>query len=236
MSNVNGHDAAAEKKSEPRGWTGVNLDGTLAHYDGWKGADHIGEPVPAMVRKVKAWLAEGQDVRIFTARVSKRLELDDSSPTEELREADRVQVMIQDWSEKHIGVRLPVTCSKDYGMIMLYDDRCTFVFPNEGITHKEHMGFLQAEFLNVANALGVRVRDGANFKEVADECAVKARAGATMRGQQYEAVLALLDGCEDSVAHAITDPALLKSDLHRALQQLRRALPLLRELAGKKAP
>jgi len=29
-----------------KGWVGVDLDGTLAHYDGWKGADHIGEPGP----------------------------------------------------------------------------------------------------------------------------------------------------------------------------------------------
>jgi hypothetical protein len=27
------------------GWIGVDLDGTLAHYDGWKGIDHIGEPI-----------------------------------------------------------------------------------------------------------------------------------------------------------------------------------------------
>lgn len=28
------------------GWIGVDLDGTLAIYDVWRGANHIGEPVP----------------------------------------------------------------------------------------------------------------------------------------------------------------------------------------------
>lgn len=27
-----------------QGWIGVDLDGTLAEYHGWKGAEHIGQP------------------------------------------------------------------------------------------------------------------------------------------------------------------------------------------------
>ena len=41
-------------------WIGVDLDGTLAHYKGWKGRDHIGEPIPAMMQRVKQWLEEGK--------------------------------------------------------------------------------------------------------------------------------------------------------------------------------
>ena len=26
----------------------VDLDGTLAHYDKWRGIDHIGKPIPAI--------------------------------------------------------------------------------------------------------------------------------------------------------------------------------------------
>lgn len=33
------------------GWIAVDLDGTLAEYDGWKGSAHIGNPVPKMVEK-----------------------------------------------------------------------------------------------------------------------------------------------------------------------------------------
>jgi len=42
------------------GWIGVDLDGTLAHYEGFKGAQHIGEPISPMVERVKRWLAEGK--------------------------------------------------------------------------------------------------------------------------------------------------------------------------------
>lgn len=238
MTHVNG--SAPVAKAEHRGWIGVDLDGTLAKYDGWKGPEHIGEPVPEMVRKVKAMLAAGQEVRIFTARV---WPLTDTTVAIEFpklsdREITAWQAVgfIREWCEQHIGVRLPITCMKDYGMTMLYDDRCCYVFPNEGITHREHQGFLQAAFLDVATALGVRVEDGANFKAVADECAARARAGATAKAEQYQQVLAQLDGCEDAVRYAATSPALtgiLKGDLTRALQQLSRALPMLRELAGK---
>jgi len=50
------------------GWIGVDLDGTLATYGGWKGPDDIGAPVPAMMKRVKRWIGEGREVRIFTAR------------------------------------------------------------------------------------------------------------------------------------------------------------------------
>lgn len=32
-------------------WIGVDLDGALAHYEGWKGAHHIGAPLAPMVER-----------------------------------------------------------------------------------------------------------------------------------------------------------------------------------------
>lgn len=101
------------------GWIGVDLDGTLAEYGGWKGPDHIGAPIPRMVERVKAWLAEGKAVKIFTARVWG----DDR---------DGVAEIIQAWCKQHIGQELEVTCAKDYGMIELWDDRAVQVEPNTG--------------------------------------------------------------------------------------------------------
>lgn len=111
-----------------RGYIAVDLDGTLAKYDGWVGADYIGEPIPIMLERVKKWLSEGKDVRIFTARVSS------NNPAKETSRR-----AIQEWCLKHIGVILPVTAEKDYGMIELWDDRCVQVIPNTGKTISEYL-------------------------------------------------------------------------------------------------
>lgn len=108
------------------GWIGVDLDGTLAHYDGWRGAGHIGEPVPAMVERVKRWLGEGRQVKIFTARV-----YNDSAPGR-FAEAVESQLAIEAWCQKHLGRKLPITCVKDFGMVEFWDDRAVQVVTNTG--------------------------------------------------------------------------------------------------------
>ena len=118
-----------------QGWIGVDLDGTLAHYDGWVSVEHIGEPIPMMVERVKAWLAEGKDVRIFTARVDGG-EVAISAGNElgkEFRDVRRVRAAIEAWCLLHIGQVLLVTNSKDYNMIELWDDRCVRVVTNTGL-------------------------------------------------------------------------------------------------------
>lgn len=99
-----------------KGWFGVDLDGTLAEYWGWLGEAHIGEPVPAMLERVKQWTAEGIEVRIFTARVQEASALPH----------------IEAWLTKHGIGGLKVTNVKDYGMVRLYDDRCVQVEANTG--------------------------------------------------------------------------------------------------------
>jgi len=53
-----------------RGWIGVDLDGTLAKSVKAQNGEEIGGPIHPMVQLVKVWLARGEDVRIFTARVN----------------------------------------------------------------------------------------------------------------------------------------------------------------------
>lgn len=113
-------------------WIAVDLDGTLARYDGWKGHREIGEPVPAMIARVKAWLAEGKEVRIFTARVCRGLALEIDSDLAEQREYIETMQAIESWCQEHIGAVLPVTCVKDFGMVELWDDRAVQVVPNMG--------------------------------------------------------------------------------------------------------
>jgi hypothetical protein len=112
----------------------VDLDGTLAHYEGWVSEEHIGEPIPAMAARVKQWLADGKEIRIFTARVDggqAALLLGDANGAK-FENVERIRGLIQDWSEKHFGVRLAVTNTKDYGMIELWDDRAVRVKINTG--------------------------------------------------------------------------------------------------------
>jgi hypothetical protein len=102
------------------------LDGTLAFYDKWRGSDHIGEPVPAMLERVRALLSVGTEVKIFTARVSPAaIALNNDTLENVLRP-------IQEWCKKHVGCVLPVTHEKDMAMLILYDDRAKQVVPNTG--------------------------------------------------------------------------------------------------------
>ena len=105
----------------PDGWIGVDLDKTLAHYQHFVAPDDIGEPIAAMVERVKGWLAEGKEVRIFTARGT-------------LSDEDRsiAYPAIERWCEKHIGRVLPITNLKDLHMWALWDDRAVQVEGNTG--------------------------------------------------------------------------------------------------------
>jgi hydroxymethylpyrimidine pyrophosphatase-like HAD family hydrolase len=99
-----------------RGWIGVDLDGTLAHYEGWKGATHIGDAVPRMLERVKDWIDKGHQVKIFTARANDPISIP----------------YIKLWLEQNGLPELEITATKDFAMIVLWDDRCVQVVPNTG--------------------------------------------------------------------------------------------------------
>ena len=110
------------------------MDGTLAAYHGWPADGGIGPPIPKMVARVRAWLAEGRDVRIFTARVSTCGQYSEESRQVANGDFARQQtVLIQDWCQQHIGRRLRVVCEKDFEMEILWDDRCVRVETNTGV-------------------------------------------------------------------------------------------------------
>ena len=116
------------------GWIAVDLDGTLAYYDHWRGVEHVGEPIVPMLERVRGWIAAGVEVRIFTARVSPQFE-------------DRIEAAqhIQDWCARQGLPRLRVTCEKDFQMIEQWDDRAVQVVPNTGRTlAEEHAAELAA--------------------------------------------------------------------------------------------
>ncbi len=103
-------------------WIGVDLDGTLSvHRDGQNSPDEIGEPVSAMLERVRGWMEEGISVKIFTARVSG-----------DKADVRRAKHYIKKWLEENGLGGLEITCIKDYGMVELYDDRAVQVGFNTG--------------------------------------------------------------------------------------------------------
>lgn len=109
---------STDPRKENHGWIGVDLDGTLAHYDKYRGDDHVGKPIEGMVKRVRQWIDEGRDVRLFTAR--------------------KPHPAIRRWMAEHLGAILPITNTKDYHMQALYDDRAVQVERNTGKTHPDH--------------------------------------------------------------------------------------------------
>jgi hypothetical protein len=111
------------KTRQYEGWIGVDLDGTLAYYREGQ-YPLIGEPIAPMLSQVKQWVERGEDVRIFTARMS-----------QQTKSENNVQrMMIENWCQLHIGKVLPVTNVKDFGMAQLWDDRAVRIIFNTGIT------------------------------------------------------------------------------------------------------
>jgi len=102
-------------------WIGVDLDGTLAEYNGWKGPSNIGKPIELMVGRVKKWLDEGKDVQIVTARVHPGNQGKSES-----------ELAIRQWTKKVFGKSLRCRSDKDFDMIELWDDRCVQVETNTG--------------------------------------------------------------------------------------------------------
>jgi hypothetical protein len=97
------------------GWIGVDLDGTLAHYEGWK-EGLIGEPVGEMLFRVRKWLADGKAVKCMTARASDESE----------------KAKVRAWLDSHGLEAVHITNVKDFAMIELWDDRAIQVIPNTG--------------------------------------------------------------------------------------------------------
>ena len=124
--------AIEEEKSLKKLWIGVDMDGTLATYDAWKGWDHFGEPVKAVVDKIHEWNRQGIQVCIFTARMSK-VSLERNNLTRAQMES-----VVQQWCKKHIGYVLPCKTEKDCYMLAFLDDSAVQISKNKGTSLAEN--------------------------------------------------------------------------------------------------
>ena len=99
-----------------REWIGVDLDGTIAVYDGGFDIEHIGDPIPLMIERVKHWISKDIKVKIFTARCS----------------VPGHVKPIHKWLKEQGLPELEVTNIKDLYMLELWDDRSRQVIKNTG--------------------------------------------------------------------------------------------------------
>lgn len=105
-------------------WIGIDLNGTLAYREARPGREPspvitIGDPIPIMVERVQLWLANGYDVKIFTAR----------GPSEQT----------SDWLMRHVGRDLEVTNKIDADMAEVWDDKIVCVKRDVGLAAR-HAG------------------------------------------------------------------------------------------------
>lgn len=99
----------------------VDLDGTLAHYDGWKGIEHIGPVVPEVANAIERAQKEGADVWIFTARVSDPVD------------AEEAGKYIEEWLKANNFQYEGITAIKHKFFTEFWDDRAIQVIKNEGM-------------------------------------------------------------------------------------------------------
>jgi hypothetical protein len=109
--------------TKQKGYIGVDFDGTLATYDRYRGPLVLGEPIKLMVERVKEWLRQGKNVKIFTARVS---------PDHSENDISTSKIAIQKWCKNNIGQELEVTCIKYPNMYEFWDDKAVSVEKNTG--------------------------------------------------------------------------------------------------------
>jgi hypothetical protein len=106
----------------------VDFDKTLAEHNSDTPYNHqrLGEPIPEMVERVKAELAKGRKVVIFTARANP------GNTYQEQMQATESYLFIADWCREVFGTHLPITFVKSKDFEEIWDDRAKEVIPNTG--------------------------------------------------------------------------------------------------------
>lgn len=99
----------------------IDLDATLAEYDGWQGVDHIGDPIPGAQAFVSA-VSEFADVVIFTTRMN--ADVNSSHSISDLGQ------LIQDWLISHNFPAVGIWCGQGKPLAAAYvDDRAVICRP-----------------------------------------------------------------------------------------------------------
>ena len=122
------------------GWFGWDFDRTLVKYDRWRGADHYGPNIQSAVDALIQHLDNGDNVKIFTARIHPilsvslqgELSVKNGTSTGDFLVGQQAVLAVQRWCLSNLGHVLEITCVKDARCVALYDDIAIQVVPNEG--------------------------------------------------------------------------------------------------------
>jgi hypothetical protein len=120
-----------QKKERPR--VCVDLDGVLAAYDGWKGLDFTGAPLPGAVEFTRR-LSEFADVVIYSTRGCVELHREElGEPTRPASDlAPRLQQKLKYWLDKHRFHYAEIYIGQGKPMASAYiDDRAVACRPQE---------------------------------------------------------------------------------------------------------
>ena len=135
---------ASKSKRKPR--VCLDLDGVLSRYEGWKGSDHIGAPMPGALEFAKS-LAKVADIVIFTSRCSQ----DAASETNRIIDPAKMRITIIDWLDRHKFPYVDVYVGQGKPRAAAFiDDRAVYCSPqNDNDAYSKALE-------NVKNVIGIR--------------------------------------------------------------------------------
>jgi len=114
---------------EGRQTIAVDLDGTIASYDGYKGAEEIGDPIPG-AKEFMALLCKKYKVLVFTCRVS--VEFNPGYT------GDHLKGIIVNWFQRHNIPYHEIYVGQGKPLASAYvDDRAVVCRPQEGKMDKQ---------------------------------------------------------------------------------------------------
>jgi len=100
----------------------VDLDGVLAQYDGWKGVEHIGDPIPGAREFVMALCALPSKVCIHTTRTN--------PVANKGKDGRELRLLVEDWLIKHDFPYDSIACGEGKPLAVAYiDDRAVVCRP-----------------------------------------------------------------------------------------------------------
>lgn len=109
----------------------VDLDGVLAQYDGWKGVEHIGDPIPGAREFLSALKALPAKVVIHTTRTN--------TMSNQGVPGTKLLFLVEEWLKKHDMPHDTVATAEGKPLAVAYvDDRAVVCRPLKDIENQDY--------------------------------------------------------------------------------------------------